>query len=150
MAEKQKDVLTNVCHPTIYNSVKIFAILTGNSYDPETQKVSESRSSTRDRIITLVYAARSSISSRFPQYCMLPTEYMRQMLMSFQERIGYILRPDRTIDVSCLSDQCKSECFDVSPPILFFQQFVPGNVYNVTLTIRNATMVVPSFHRISY
>jgi len=61
--------------------------------------------------------------------------------MSFQERIGYLLKPDCTIDVSSLSDQYDSQYFDVSPSILLFQQFVPGNVYNVTLTIRNVTTV---------
>ncbi|RLU21574.1 hypothetical protein DMN91_005947 [Ooceraea biroi] len=101
---------TATCYPMIHDTAKIFAVLTGKSCHPESR-----------------------------EHSILPSEYMKQMLMSCQERIGYLLKPDRSIDVRSLSDHCESQCFEVSPRILLFQQFVPGDVYNTTLTIRNVT-----------
>ncbi|XP_072764395.1 hydrocephalus-inducing protein-like [Anoplolepis gracilipes] len=107
---EEKRSLTT-CYPTIHNSVKIFVALTGiKSYDQREQ-----------------------------EYDMIPSEYIKQMLMSTQERVDYLLKPGRSINVRPLYDNCESQCFMVTPRIVLFQQFVPGNVYNTMLTIRNVT-----------
>ncbi|XP_036144321.1 LOW QUALITY PROTEIN: hydrocephalus-inducing protein [Monomorium pharaonis] len=72
---------------------------------------------------------------------MTPSEYIKQMLMCIQERINYLLKPGRSINVRFLYDNCESRCFRVSPSIVVFQRFIPGNLYNVTLTVRNVTKV---------
>lgn len=77
----------------------------------------------------------------FLQYDMIPSEYIKQMLMSAQERVDYLLKPGRSINVRPLYDNCESQCFKATPSIVLFQQFVPGNVYNMMLTIRNVTKV---------
>ncbi|KYQ52600.1 Hydrocephalus-inducing protein [Trachymyrmex zeteki] len=68
---------------------------------------------------------------------MTPSEYIKQMLMCTQERINYLLKPGRSINVRSLYYNCKSHCFKVLPSIVLFQRFVPGNLYNMTLTIQN-------------
>jgi len=75
------------------------------------------------------------------QYDMTPSEYIKQMLMSTQERVDYLLKPGRSINVRPLYNNCESQCFKATPCIVLFQQFIPGNVYNMTLTIRNVTKV---------
>jgi len=88
---------------------------------------------------------------RFHQYSlqcgMTPSEYIKQMLMSTQERINYLLKPGRSINIRSLYDNCESHCFRVSPSIVLFQRFVPGNLYNVTLTIQNITKVNLSYSK---
>lgn len=80
---------------------------------------------------------------------MNPSEYIKQILMTTQERINYLLKPGRSINVRALYDNCESHCFRISPNIVLFQRFVPGNLYNITLTIRNVTKV-NLFHSKSY
>lgn len=63
------------------------------------------------------------------------------MLMTTQERIDYLSKPGRVINIRSLYDNCESDCFKIVPCFILFQQFVPGDVYNVTLTIRNVTNV---------
>jgi hypothetical protein len=75
------------------------------------------------------------------QYDITPAEYIKQMLMSTQDRIDYLLKPGRNINVRLFCDNCESHHFKVSPSIVLFQQFIPGNVYNMTLTVRNVTKV---------
>ncbi|XP_018351386.1 PREDICTED: hydrocephalus-inducing protein-like [Trachymyrmex septentrionalis] len=74
-----------------------------------------------------------------PHSSMTPSEYIKQMLMCTQERINYLLKPGRNINVRSLYYNCGSHCFKVSPSIVLFQRFVPGNLYNMTLTIQNLT-----------
>ncbi|KAL6255306.1 hypothetical protein P5V15_013646 [Pogonomyrmex californicus] len=100
------------CYPIIHNSVKIFTAITGKPHD-QMQK----------------------------EYGMTPSEYIKQMLMNTQERIDYLLKA-RSLDVRSLYDNCESHCFRISPSIVLFQRFVPGNLYNITLTIRNVTKML--------
>lgn len=81
------------------------------------------------------------ISLMFLQYGMVPSEYIKQMLMSTQERIDYLLKLGRSISVRSLYDNYESHCFRISPSIVLFQRFIPGNLYNMTLTIQNVTKV---------
>lgn len=80
---------------------------------------------------------------------MVPSEYIKQMLMSTQERMNYLLKPGRNINVRSLYDNYESHCFKVSPNVVLFQRFVPGNLYNMTLTVRNVTKVNLFFSYIS-
>ncbi|XP_067203900.1 hydrocephalus-inducing protein-like [Linepithema humile] len=109
MDEKKERNLV-MCYPIIHNSVKIFAAVTSKSCDLMEQ-----------------------------EYDITPAEYIKQMLMSTQDRIDYLLKPGRSINVQLFCDNCKSHYFKVSPDIVLFQQFIPGNVYNMTLTVRNVT-----------
>ncbi|TGZ50588.1 hypothetical protein DBV15_08089 [Temnothorax longispinosus] len=86
-----------------------------------------------------IFAAITGESRDQIQYSMVPSKYINQMLMSTQERINYLLKPGRSINVRSLYDNCESHCFRVSPSIVVFQRFIPGNLYTMTLTIRNVT-----------
>ncbi|XP_011690792.1 PREDICTED: hydrocephalus-inducing protein-like [Wasmannia auropunctata] len=96
-------------YPTVHNFVEILAAITGKLRDQKQE------SSTT------------------------PSEYIKQMLMSTQERINYLLKPGRSINVRSLYSGWESQCFRVSPSIVLFQRFVPGNLYNIMLTIQNVT-----------
>ncbi|EFN63971.1 Hydrocephalus-inducing protein [Camponotus floridanus] len=110
--DKEKKNLTT-CYPIIHNSVEIFMALIDIK----------------------------SCHQREQQYDMTPSEYIKQMLMSTQERVDYLLKPGRSINVRPLYNNCESQCFKATPCIVLFQQFIPGNVYNMTLTIRNVTKI---------
>lgn len=73
---------------------------------------------------------------------MAPSEYIRQMLMSAQERLDYLLKPGRCVNArALLRGAVDSRHFMVSPCVVIFQRFAPGDVYNATLTIRNVSKV---------
>ncbi|KAL6429112.1 hypothetical protein ACFW04_008117 [Cataglyphis niger] len=109
MDEKKRTDLTT-CYPIIHNSAKIFMALSDiKPYDQREQEF------------------------------IIPSEYIKQMLMCAQERIDYLLKPGRSINIRSLYDNCESQCFKATPSIVLFQQFVPGNIYNMMLTIRNVT-----------
>ncbi|KYN44368.1 Hydrocephalus-inducing protein [Trachymyrmex septentrionalis] len=86
-----------------------------------------------------IFAAIIGKSRDQMECSMTPSEYIKQMLMCTQERINYLLKPGRNINVRSLYYNCGSHCFKVSPSIVLFQRFVPGNLYNMTLTIQNLT-----------
>ncbi|XP_014477567.1 PREDICTED: hydrocephalus-inducing protein homolog [Dinoponera quadriceps] len=87
-----------------------------------------------------IFAATAGKSPKEQEYFMPPSEYIRQMLMSTQERLDYLLRHSRSMNARALH-VTESRHFQSSPCIVLFQRFVPGDVYNATLTIRNVSKV---------
>ncbi|XP_078052178.1 hydrocephalus-inducing protein homolog [Augochlora pura] len=73
--------------------------------------------------------------------CARPSEFVKQMLMTTEERLEFILKSRYKHDLSCYSSN--HDCnFDVTPSIIVFQRFNPGEVFNVTLSIRNVSQLI--------
>lgn len=76
-----------------------------------------------------------------------PSEYVKQMLMTTEERTEYIIKWRHKLRLpSCISNE--NPYFHISPNIVVFQQFTPGVFFSVMVTIRNVTSVIRTFHKI--
>ncbi|EFN85827.1 Hydrocephalus-inducing protein-like protein [Harpegnathos saltator] len=109
--DEDREICLAARHPTIHNSVEIFAAVTGRS------------------------------PKDLEEHGMAPSEYMKQMLMSAQERLDYLAKPGRGVSMRALRGAAESRHFKVTPCIVLFQRFAPGDVYTTTLTIRNVSKV---------
>ncbi|XP_024941382.1 hydrocephalus-inducing protein homolog [Cephus cinctus] len=68
-----------------------------------------------------------------------PSEYMKQMSLTTEERSDFLLKSKQKSEFLEIS-----VAFKVIPSIVIFQNFIPGQVYSVTLTIRNASNILHS------
>ncbi|KAK2576816.1 hypothetical protein KPH14_005450 [Odynerus spinipes] len=72
---------------------------------------------------------------------MLPSEYMRQMSLTTEDRMAYLIKPGVNQNLRSTLGIPENTSFKAVPTVIVFQTFVPGNVYNATLTIRNSSQV---------
>ncbi|XP_076283503.1 hydrocephalus-inducing protein homolog [Lasioglossum baleicum] len=72
--------------------------------------------------------------------CARPSEFVKQMLMTSEERIEFILKSRYKPDLSLYSKTYDCN-FDVTPSIVIFQRFNSGEVFNVKVTVRNVSQV---------
>ncbi|XP_076659704.1 hydrocephalus-inducing protein homolog [Halictus rubicundus] len=70
-----------------------------------------------------------------------PSEFVKQMLMTSEERIEFILKSRYKPDLSRYS-KTHDPNFDVTPSIVIFQRFNSGEVLNATITVRNVSQVI--------
>ncbi|KAI4504415.1 hypothetical protein M0802_000886 [Mischocyttarus mexicanus] len=71
----------------------------------------------------------------------LPSEYIKQMSLTTEERMAYLIKPGINENLRILLNNSEKNPFKTIPAVIVFQQFLPGNVYNATLTIRNSSQV---------
>ncbi|CAK9811305.1 Hydrocephalus-inducing protein [Anthophora quadrimaculata] len=69
-----------------------------------------------------------------------PSEFIKQMSMTTEERTQYTQKWRNKLDLPFCA-RCEVCNFEVSPTVVIFQQFTPGNSLSVTVTVRNVTRV---------
>ncbi|XP_035733008.1 hydrocephalus-inducing protein homolog [Vespa mandarinia] len=70
-----------------------------------------------------------------------PSEYIRQMLLTTEDRMAYLIKPGINENLRSVINYPENNPFKPIPAIIIFQQFLPGKVYNASLTIRNSSQV---------
>lgn len=72
-----------------------------------------------------------------------PSEYMRQMSMTTEERTRHLFKLRNKFNYFFF---CPEDCnFEITPSVVIFQQFTVGNVFSVTVTVRNKTKVILNY-----
>ncbi|XP_014609402.1 PREDICTED: hydrocephalus-inducing protein homolog [Polistes canadensis] len=85
---------------------------------------------------------RPSKSPCCPVYnSMPPSEFIKQISLTTEERMAYLIKPGINENLRTILNHSENNPFKTIPAIIVFQQFLPGNVYNATLTIRNSSQV---------
>ena len=70
-----------------------------------------------------------------------PSEYLRQMVMTTEQRTNFLLKIGRTIDLQATINEQEIHSFKAIPSMVIFQQVELGRTYNVSLLIQNVSKV---------
>ncbi|KAG8261131.1 hypothetical protein J6590_081173, partial [Homalodisca vitripennis] len=68
-----------------------------------------------------------------------PSVYLREMLLSTDERLEQLVKPLQKQQGNPLFLVEDHKDFKVMPPVVIFQSFTPGKQYNATFTVRNTS-----------